>query len=77
MDVEILEEAPGVVLAFHCQPEAAAHTRVDAVGGNQIPAANELFLITSIGMRHPGRDAAAILGEILKRRVVLDAAAEA
>ena len=57
MDVEVLEEAAGVVLALDRQPEAAADARVDAIGRDQVLAANELFLVASIGMRDAGGDA--------------------
>ena len=59
MDIEVLEEAAGVVLPFDRHPEAAAHARVDAVGRDQIPAANELLLVASIAVRDPRGDAAA------------------
>src|SRR5947208_2763313 len=76
MDIEILKEAAGVVLTLDGHSEAAAYARIDAVGGDEIPAADKLFLVAAIGMSEPGRDAVRLQRQVLKRRVVFDGLAK-
>src|SRR5262245_21680903 len=76
MNIEILKEAAGVVLTLDGHSEAAAYTGIDAVGSDEIPAADKLLLVTSIGMRDPRCDAVRVLRQVLKRRVVFDGLAK-
>ena len=76
MNIEVLKEAAGVVFRLNWHSEAAPHPGINAVGGDQIAAADQLFLVASIGMRDPRRDSVLLQGEALKRRVVLDALAK-
>ena len=72
MNIEILKETAGVVLPLDRHSEAATDSGIDAVGRNQVPAADELFLVASIGVRHARRDAVAVQRQILERCVVFD-----
>src|SRR5207247_7830232 len=47
MKIEILKEAAGVVLAFDGHSQATANAGIDAVGGDEIPAADKLFLFAA------------------------------
>src|SRR5262249_21660179 len=76
MNVEILKEAAGVVLTLDRHSKAAPYAGIDAVGGDEIPAADKLFLVASIGMRDPHRDAVGLQRQVLKCRVVFDGLAE-
>src|SRR5687767_7241033 len=73
MDVEVLKETAGVVLAFHRQSKAAPNPGVDAVGRDQVLAANELLLVVPIAMDDARGNAVGVLRQILERRVVIDA----
>src|SRR4030095_16919589 len=76
MEVEVLKEAAGVVLAFHGQPDAAPYTRVDAIGGHQVLAADEFLLVAAIAVDNTRGHTARLLRQVLERRVVFDVAAE-
>src|SRR5438128_9695584 len=76
MNIEILKEAAGVVLALDRHSEAAAYAGIDAVGCDEIPAADKLLRIAPIRMRDPRDDAVRLQREVLKCRVVLDGLAK-
>src|SRR5262245_51409451 len=76
MDVKVLEEAAGVVLLLDRQLESAAHARIDAVGRDQVLAADTLLLVAPVAVHDARDDAMSILGEIVERRVVFDARVE-
>src|SRR5213596_482537 len=76
MNIEILKEAAGVVLTLDGHPEAAAYAGIDAVGCDEIPASDKLFLVAAIGMRDSRRDAVRLQRQVLKCRVVFDRLAE-
>src|SRR5262249_20368118 len=52
------------------------YTGIDAVGRNQISAADKLFFLAAIGMRNPRRDAVLLQRQVLKCRVVFDGVAK-
>src|SRR5262249_1280112 len=73
---EILKETPGIVLSLDGHSETTAYAGIDAVCCNQIPAADKLFLIGSISMGYPRRDAIRLKRQILESRVVFDGLAK-
>src|SRR5438876_12236997 len=72
MNIEILKEAAGVVLTLDGHSEAAAYTGIDAVSGDEVAAADKLFLVAAIGMSEPRRNAVRLQHQVLKCRVVVD-----
>src|SRR5438093_9320263 len=72
MNIEILKEAAGVVFALYGHSESTAYAGIDAVGCDEIPAADKLFLVAAIRMRDPRRDAVGVQRQVLKCRVVFD-----
>src|SRR5215471_15707602 len=72
MNIEILKEAAGVILTLDRHSEATAYAGVDAVGGDEILAADKFLLVASIGMCDPRCDAVRVLRKVLKCRVVFD-----
>ncbi len=76
MDVEILKEAAGIVLTLDGHSETAPDAGIDAVGRDQIPAADQLFLVASVRMRDPRSDAVGFQSQVLKGRVVFDGLAK-
>src|SRR5216117_199573 len=76
MNIEILKEAAGVVLTLDGHSEAAAYTGIDAVSGDEVAAADKLFLVAAIGMSEPRRNAVRLQRQVLKCRVVFDGLAK-
>src|SRR5947208_16316648 len=76
VNIEILKEAAGVVLTLNGHSQAAAYAGIDAVGGDEIPAADKLFLVASIGVCDARRDAVHLQRQVLKCRVVFDGLAK-
>src|SRR5438093_13041774 len=72
MNIEILKEAAGVVLTLDGHSEAAAYTGIDAVSGDEVAAADKLFLVDAIGMSEPRRNAARLQRQGLNCRVIFD-----
>src|SRR2546428_3690384 len=65
MNIEILKEAAGVVLTLDGHSEAAAYTGIDAVSGDEVAAADKLFLVAAIGMSEPRRNAVRLQRQVL------------
>src|SRR6266566_8137380 len=76
VNIEILKEAACVVPTLNGHSEAAAYAGIDAVGCDEIPAADKLFLVASIGVCDPRRDAVHLQRQVLKCRVVFDGLAK-
>ena len=75
-DVEVLERTPLVVFLAEREAETLTDARVDAVAGDQIPAPDHLFRVTSIGMDDPRAHLVTVLVKTGEAGVVFDRGAE-